>query len=253
MSANEQMLIVQDLFAYYGRIQALKGVSLRVERGEIVAILGANGAGKTTLLKTISGLIGSRQGKVEFNGADISRLRPHQVVRRGISHVPEGRQIFAPFTVAQNLELGALTRFRSSSQKDIQRSLDFVYGLFPRLYERKAQLAGTLSGGEQQMLAIGRALMAEPKLLLLDEPSLGLAPQVVQNIVDVLRELNASGLTILIVEQNTEIALEFAHRGYILSVGTVVMEDSSANLISNDAIREIYFGLKRNGPIHNMS
>lgn len=250
MSVNEHMLIVRDLFAYYGRIQALKGVSLRVGRGEIVAILGANGAGKTTLLKTISGLIESRQGKVEFNGVDISRMRAHQVVRSGISHVPEGRQVFAPFTVAQNLELGALTRFRSSSQKDIERSFDFVYGLFPRLYERKTQIAGTLSGGEQQMLAIGRALMAEPKLLLLDEPSLGLAPQIVQNIVDVLRELNAGGLTILIVEQNTEIALDLATRGYILSVGSVVMEDSSANLVSNDAVREIYFGLQRDVSTH---
>ncbi|MDR3435068.1 ABC transporter ATP-binding protein [Telmatospirillum sp.] len=232
------LLVIQDLVVSYGQIEALKGVSLAVETGEVVAILGANGAGKTTLMRAISGLLPKRQGSIRFDGVDITRTSADRIVRLGIAQSPEGRRVFGTLTVEENLTLGGFTR----SAPEIRQSLGAVFGMFPRLAERRDQLAGTLSGGEQQMLAIGRALLAKPKLLLLDEPSLGLAPIMVQSIFRSLREIAATGVTILIVEQNVRLALKLADRGYVLEVGRIVHADSAANLLASPEVQAAYLG-----------
>ena len=233
------MLQVEDVHVYYGQIHALKGVSLTVEEGEIVTLIGANGAGKTTLLRTISGLVQPRRGQVTFQGRSLLRLLPEEIVRLGVSHVPEGRRIFANLTVLENLELGAFLR---KDRAEVARGLQRVFDLFPRLQERLHQPAGTLSGGEQQMLAIGRALMARPRLLLLDEPSLGLAPLLVRTIFDVIKEINSQGTTILLVEQNAHMALSVAHRGYVLETGRVVLSGPAEDLRQSEDIRAAYLG-----------
>jgi branched-chain amino acid transport system ATP-binding protein len=232
------MLSVRGLEVSYGNIPALHGIDLEVQKGEIVTLIGANGAGKTTTLRAVSGLLKPRSGHVEFNGADITGIRPHVLVGRGISHVPEGRGIFANLTVADNLELGAYLRKDKISQAEFER----VFTLFPVLKERIKQNAGTLSGGEQQMLAISRALMAKPTVLLLDEPSLGLAPQMVQTIFRVIREINAEGTTILLVEQNAHMALVTAHRGYVMETGKIILADSTKALLASDRIKKAYLG-----------
>jgi branched-chain amino acid transport system ATP-binding protein len=237
-----RVLSIQNLSAFYGTVQALRKVSLNVDQAEIVTIIGANGAGKTTLLRTISGLIGPREGAVTFLGERVSGLSPERIVRKGISQVSEGRQIFPSMTVAENLHLGAYTRFGRDDRGSINQDLDFMCNLFPILRERYHNVAGTLSGGEQQMLAIGRALMAKPKLLLLDEPSMGLAPMVIQDIFRVLRNLNQQGLTILLVEQDVKVALSVANRGYVLQTGEIVLQDTGRNLINNSEVQAIYFG-----------
>jgi branched-chain amino acid transport system ATP-binding protein len=233
------MLVVRDLRVNYGAIRALHGVSLRVERGQIVTLIGCNGAGKSTTLRAISGLVRASGGEIEYEGRPITRMAPHEVVRLGIAQSPEGRGIFANMTVEENLSLGAYAR-RDAAQiaKDREHSLS----LFPRLKERYKQSAGTLSGGEQQMLAMARALLARPKLLLLDEPSLGLAPQVVQTIFRIIREINAEGTTILLVEQNANMALKVAHRAYVLEVGKIAMEGPAAELAASDEVRKAYLG-----------
>jgi branched-chain amino acid transport system ATP-binding protein len=233
------LLDVAEIDAYYGRIRALSGVSLRVEPGEIVTLIGANGAGKTTTLRAISGLMRLAKGSIVFDGHDLSRLGPADIVRRGIGHSPEGRRVFARMTVRENLELGAFTR---SSRTEFSADYERVLDIFPRLRERSAQKSGTLSGGEQQMLAIARALMSRPRLLLLDEPSLGLSPILVQTIFAVIREINARGTTVLLVEQNARQALAIASRGYVLEVGTIVHEDTAANLMASEAVRSAYLG-----------
>ncbi len=232
------LLAIDDLSVAYGEIEALKGVSLTVEKGEVVAILGANGAGKTTLMRAVSGLLPKRRGRIVFDGADITRASADRIVHLGIAQSPEGRRVFGTLTVAENLALGGFTR----PPREIAGSIDNVYAMFPRLAERRAQLAGTLSGGEQQMLAIGRALIAKPKLLLLDEPSLGLAPIIVQGIFRTLREIAASGVTILIVEQNVRSALKLADRGYVLEIGRMVHADSAANLLASPEVQQAYLG-----------
>jgi branched-chain amino acid transport system ATP-binding protein len=232
------ILAVRNLHVSYGTIPALHGVDLEVQKGEIVTLIGANGAGKTTTLRTISGLLKPREGKVEFNGDDISGVKPHIITGRGISHVPEGRGIFANLTVHDNLELGGYLRKDKITQKEYER----VYSLFPVLKERIKQNAGTLSGGEQQMLAISRALMAKPAVLLLDEPSLGLAPQMVQTIFRVIREINAEGTTILLVEQNAHMALVTAHRGYVMETGRITATDDTKALLASDRIKKAYLG-----------
>nr|WP_249296691.1 ABC transporter ATP-binding protein [Acidiphilium multivorum] len=235
------MLEIADLKVNYGQIEALKGVSLRVETREIVAILGANGAGKTTLMRTISGLLTPRGGSIVFEGTDITRLGADRIVRLGIAQSPEGRRVFGTLSVMENLRLGAFTR----PAGEVAGSLDFVLQMFPRLAERRSQLAGTMSGGEQQMLAIGRALMAKPRLLLLDEPSLGLAPIIVQGIFRTLREIANSGVTILIVEQNARSALKLADRGYVLEVGRFVIEDNAKTLLTSPEVQAAYLGGER--------
>lgn len=232
------LLDIADLRVNYGQIEALKGVSLTVVPGEIVAILGANGAGKTTLMRSISGLLPARAGRIGFDGADITRLGADRIVKRGIAHAPEGRRVFGTLSVLENLRLGGFTR----PHGEIAASLDFVLAMFPRLAERRGQLAGTLSGGEQQMLAIGRALMAKPRLLLLDEPSLGLAPIIVQGIFRTLREIARTGVTILLVEQNARMALKLADRGYVLEVGRIVLEDTAAHLLNSAQVQAAYLG-----------
>ncbi|MGC8476894.1 MAG: ABC transporter ATP-binding protein [Acetobacteraceae bacterium] len=232
------LLSIEDLRVSHGEIEALKGVSLQVEMGEVVAILGANGAGKTTLMRGISGLIGKRGGRIRFEDQDITRLAADRIVRLGIAHSPEGRRVFGTLTVLENLTLGGFTR----PAAEIRTSIDKVYGMFPRLGERAAQLAGTLSGGEQQMLAIGRALIARPKLLLLDEPSLGLAPIIVQGIFRSLRQIADTGVTILLVEQNARSALRLADRGYVLEVGRIVLADRAASLLASAAVQAAYLG-----------
>jgi branched-chain amino acid transport system ATP-binding protein len=232
------LLAARGLEVCYGTIPALKGVDVEVRKGEIVTLIGANGAGKTTTLRTISGLLRPKSGSVEFNGNDITGVKPHIITARGISHVPEGRGIFANLTVHDNLELGAYLRKDKISSDEYER----IFGLFPVLRERLKQNAGTLSGGEQQMLAISRALMAKPTLLLLDEPSLGLAPQMVQTIFRVIREINAEGTTILLVEQNAHMALVTAHRGYVMETGRIVLTDDSRALLASDRIRKAYLG-----------
>jgi branched-chain amino acid transport system ATP-binding protein len=233
------LLEVENLVARYGRITALKGISLHVDEGEIVTLIGANGAGKTTTLRAISGLIRPASGRITFDGADLHGRAPHAIVRLGIGHSPEGRRVFPRMTVRENLELGAYTR---SSKREIAGDTEHVLETFPRLRERLGQQAGTMSGGEQQMLAIGRALMGRPRLLLLDEPSLGLAPLFVQTIFNVIREINARGTTILLVEQNATQALAVATRGYVLEVGSVAHEDTSANLNASETVQEAYLG-----------
>ncbi|MCB0405343.1 MAG: ABC transporter ATP-binding protein [Bdellovibrionales bacterium] len=230
------MLDIQNLSVNYGPIQALKNISLRVDEGEIVALIGCNGAGKTTTLRTISGLLRPASGQVQFDGKDITREKPHEVVRRGLSHVPERRGIFANLTVHENLIVGAYTR------KITEQGFDEVYGLFPILKERTKQVAGTLSGGEQQMLAISRALLAKPRLMLLDEPSLGLAPQITQSIFNTIRTINKSGTTVMLVEQNANAALKIADRAYVLEVGETVLSGSGSELLNNDEVRKAYLG-----------
>jgi branched-chain amino acid transport system ATP-binding protein len=235
---DESMLVLDDVNTYYGNIHALQGVSLTVGRGEIVTLIGANGAGKTTTLKTISGLLHPRRGTVVFEGKDISRTAAHHLVRAGIGHAPEGRRIFARMTVLENLLMGAFTRDQTSIQPDIERVMD----LFPRLRERTHQLGGTLSGGEQQMLAIGRALMSQPRVLLLDEPSLGLSPILVQQVFATIKEINEQGTTVLLVEQNALQALSIAHRAYVLQTGRVVLTGPAGEVKENESVRKAYLG-----------
>ena len=235
---NAAMLVLDNVNTYYGNIQALQGISMSVAKGEIVTLIGANGAGKTTTLKTISGMIHPRRGTVTFEGKDISRTAAHLLVREGIGHAPEGRRIFSRMTVIENLQMGAFTRDQTTIQPDIDRVMD----LFPRLRERTHQLGGTLSGGEQQMLAIGRALMSEPRMLLLDEPSLGLAPILVQQVFQTIREINAQGVTVLLVEQNALQALSIAHRAYVLQNGRVVLTGPAADVMKNEQVRKAYLG-----------
>jgi branched-chain amino acid transport system ATP-binding protein len=231
------MLELRGLVVAYGGVKALHGISLTVREGELITILGANGAGKSTTLMAISGLVPLREGSIWFNGERLDTLKSHEVVRRGITQAPEGRRVFGPMSVEENLRLGAFTR-----EGQPHAALRKVYELFPRLGERRGQMAGTLSGGEQQMLAIGRALMAEPKLLLLDEPSLGLAPLLVKSIFRTIRGINESGVTVILVEQNARAALRLASRGYVLDVGHLVLEDSSANLLNNPQVKDAYLG-----------
>ena len=236
------MIRIQNLNAYYGNIQALRGISRHVAEGEIVTLLGANGAGKTTLLNTICGLIKSRSGKVSFYDKDISTLAPEKIVKLGISQVPEGRQLFGDLTVLDNLILGSYLHYRKG-KKAVYESLDSVFEIFPILKERQKQYAGTLSGGEQQMLAVGRALMSSPKLLLLDEPSMGLAPRIVSDIFKVITQLrNEQNTTILLVEQNAHVALDIADRGYILETGRIVLQGNSEELLENKEIKRAYLG-----------
>ncbi len=232
------ILNVKNIEVAYGTIPALHGIDLTVEKGEIVTLIGANGAGKTTTLRTISGLLKPRVGSVEFNGKDITGVKPHIITAMGVSHVPEGRGIFANLTVSDNLELGAYLR----KDKVQQSEYDRIFSLFPVLKERIKQNAGTLSGGEQQMLAISRALMSKPSVLLLDEPSLGLAPQMVQTIFRVIKEINAEGTTILLVEQNAHMALVTAHRGYVMETGRIVLADDTKVLLASDRIKQAYLG-----------
>ena len=236
------MLKIRNLYAYYGAAVALSGVTCHVNEGEIVALIGANGAGKTTLLQAVSGLV-RRSGEVSFTGKSLINLAPEAIVGLGVSQVPEGRQLFAPMSVAENLELGAYRRYRKESRSSINGDLEKVFELFPRLKERLAQKAGTLSGGEQQMLAIGRALMGKPRLLLLDEPSLGLAPVVVERIFSILRAIHAEGVTLVLVEQNANLALGFADFAYIVEDGQGVLSGPSAELQHNDMVREFYLGI----------
>jgi branched-chain amino acid transport system ATP-binding protein len=233
------LLAVEGIETYYGNIQALKGISFEVSEGAIVTLLGANGAGKSTTLKSISGLVSPLRGAVTFMGHPITGLPSEQVVRRGISHVPEGRELFPELTVLENLKMGAYTR---RDKVEIQRSLERVYEHFPILAERRTQLAGTLSGGEQQMLAIGRALMAHPRLLLLDEPSLGLAPMLVEEIFRIIREIHESGTTVLLVEQNANKALSIADYGYVLETGLIALAGASQELLRDDHVRQLYLG-----------
>ena len=232
-------LTVENLDVFYGAVHALKGLSIHADAGEIVTLIGANGAGKTTLLRSISGLVPARTGRVSFEGRDITKLPAHEIVGLGISQSPEGRMVFANLSVEDNLELGA---YRRRDRGAITLDRDRIYALFPRLLERRKQLAGTLSGGEQQMLAIGRALMSRPRLFLLDEPSLGLAPLLVREIFKTIREINAGGTTVLLVEQNAHMALSIAARGYVLETGHVRLEDLAANLLKNDEVRSAYLG-----------
>jgi branched-chain amino acid transport system ATP-binding protein len=235
---GEAVLDVQAIQVYYGQVHALKGVSLRIDRGEIVTLIGANGAGKSTTLSAISGLVRARAGKIVYEGRDLSGVPAYDVVKLGLSQAPEGRKIFPRMTVKENLEMGAFSR----TSKDLKADFDRVYDLFPVLSERKSQPGGTLSGGEQQMLAMGRALMARPKLLMLDEPSMGLAPMLVEKIFDIIREINAQGTTILLVEQNANVALEVSHRGYVIETGRVVLSDRASELLKNPQVQEAYLG-----------
>jgi branched-chain amino acid transport system ATP-binding protein len=233
------MLEVNNIHTYYGNIHALKGVSISVDRGEIVTLIGANGAGKSTTLGTISGILKPREGEVRLEGEVLSELPPHNIVARGISQAPEGRKIFSRLTVLENLEMGAFTR---TDKQSIQEDFERVFKLFPRLKERIKQVGGTLSGGEQQMLAIGRAMMARPKILLLDEPSMGLAPILVEEIFRNIQDINQQGTTILLVEQNANMALQVANRGYVLETGTVALEGSATELRENPRVKAIYLG-----------
>lgn len=232
------LLTVDNINVYYGAIHAIKGVSFEVDEGEIVTLIGANGAGKSTTLKTISGLLRAKSGSITFQGKDIGTVTPHQLVRHGLAHVPEGRRVFLQMTVEENLEMGAYVR----QGKHTDDNLDRVFQLFPRLQERRRQVAGTLSGGEQQMLAMGRALMSDPKLLMMDEPSMGLAPILVDQIFEIIRELHKKGATILLVEQNAQMALSVADRGYVLETGKVVKSAPARDLLQDDAVRAAYLG-----------
>ena len=232
------ILDVQDVHTYYGNIEALKGVTLTVEQGEIVTLIGSNGAGKTTTLRTIAGVLRPRKGTVRMDESDLTKTPANEIVRLGIAHSPEGRRIFARMTVRENLEMGAFARGNADLEADYER----VYTLFPRIKERLKQRAGTLSGGEQQMLAIGRALMARPKLLLLDEPSMGLAPVLVELVFHTIKEINAQGMTVLLVEQNAHMALTIANRGYVLQTGKIVLTDTAKALANNEMVRKAYLG-----------
>ena len=236
---GEPLLRAHEVHSYYGNIHALQGINLEVFEGEIVTLLGANGAGKTTTLRTISGLMHPRSGTITFDGADITSVPAHRLVRRGVGHAPEGRRIFSRMTVLENLQMGAYSR---SDKAELEADFERVFALFPRLRERSGQAGGTLSGGEQQMLAIGRALMTHPKLLLLDEPSMGLSPILVEQIFQVIRDIHAQGTTVLVVEQNALMALGVAHRGYILQTGRIVLEDTAANLRQNPEVQKAYLG-----------
>ena len=235
------MLEVKNIQTYYGNIQALRGISLTVDEGEIVSLIGANGAGKTTTLRSISRLINLREGSIHFNGEDLSKLKAHELIYKGIAMVPEGRGIFSKLTVAENLEMGAFSRDDSDG---IQNDLERVFNLFSRLKERRNQVAGTLSGGEQQMLATGRALMATPRLLLMDEPSMGLAPVLVESVFEAIEQINKEGTTILLVEQNATMALQIANRGYVLQTGEIVLSDSAENLQKNEMVQKAYLGIE---------
>lgn len=233
------MLKITNLHTYYGNIHALKGISLEVNEGEIVTLIGSNGAGKTTTLKTITGLLKPDEGNVQFLDQSVTGLKPDKIVERGLVLVPEGRQVFPFMSVVENLQMGAYSR---KDKVEIEQNFTRVYDLFPRLYERRRQQAGTLSGGEQQMLAIGRALMAEPKMILLDEPSLGLAPILVETIFKLICEINKQGTTILLIEQNARMALMVANRGYVMETGSIVQHDQAQNLLQSDVIRKAYLG-----------
>jgi branched-chain amino acid transport system ATP-binding protein len=233
------MLEIENLSVNYGGIQALQSLSLSIQQGEVVTLIGANGAGKSTTLRAISRIVNARQGRIIFNGEDISRLAPHEVVRRGVAHCPEGRRVLTRQSVYDNLMLGAYVRNDSAG---IKADIDLQFKRFPRLQERRNQLAGTLSGGEQQMLAIARALMSRPRLLLLDEPSLGLAPLIVREIFNIIRELHAEGVTILLVEQNASLALQHADRGYVLEAGNLTISGKASDLLDDDRVRQAYLG-----------
>lgn len=233
------MLQVKEIDVYYGAIHALKKLSLEVEQGKIVTLIGANGAGKTTTLKTISGLLRPVHGTITYKGVDLTKVPPEKIVGMGISQVPEGRRVFAPMTVQENLEMGAYLR---KDKKEVQRDMELVFERFPRLKERRRQLAGTLSGGEQQMLAIGRALMARPELMLMDEPSMGLAPLLVREIFDIIKDINSRGTTILLVEQNAHMALSIAHKAYVVETGGIVLEGSPEQLMKSEEVKRAYLG-----------
>jgi len=236
-----KLLELTNVHSYYGHIHALKGVSLHVNEGEIVTLIGSNGAGKSTTLRTISGIIHPREGKVELSGENISNLDAHRIVTKGVGHVPEGRGIFPKLTVQENLDMGAYT---VNDQKNIKERMELVYETFPRLKERVMQYGGTLSGGEQQMLAIGRGLMLNPRILMLDEPSMGLAPVLVDLIFDTIKRLNEQGTTILLVEQNALMALSIAHRGYVLQTGVIALTDDAAKLKQNEMVQKTYLGIE---------
>lgn len=233
------MLEIKDLKVYYGMIQAIKGVSFEVNEGEVIALIGANGAGKTTILHTVTGLLEAKSGSVLFDGKNITKVPAHKIVSMGMAHVPEGRRVFANLTVLQNLRMGAYTR---KDKDEIEETLKNVYRRFPRLEERQNQLAGTLSGGEQQMLAMGRALMSHPRIILMDEPSMGLSPIFVNEIFDIIQEVSASGTTVLLVEQNAKKALSISDRAYVLETGKIVLEGNADELLNNDSIKKAYLG-----------
>jgi branched-chain amino acid transport system ATP-binding protein len=235
------MLEVNGIHTYYGNIHALNGISVTVDEGEIVTLIGANGAGKTTTLRTITGLLKPREGEVILEGENLAPYKAHEIVEKGVAMVPEGRGVFARLTVSENLDMGAFTR---TDRDGIRKDLDFVFHLFPRLQERRNQVAGTLSGGEQQMLATARAMMARPRLLLMDEPSMGLAPILVESIFETIRSINQEGTTILLVEQNAHMALQVANRGYVLQTGEIVLQDSAKNLQQNQMVQKVYLGIE---------
>lgn len=234
------LLELEDVHSYYGNIHALKGISLTVDEGEIVTLIGANGAGKSTTLKTISGLVRPRQGTVTLNGDDLAEYAPHEIVAKGVSQVPEGRGVFARLSVTENLEMGA---YIHNDPVQLAEDMEFVFNIFPRLKERRKQVAGTMSGGEQQMLAMGRALMAHPKVMLLDEPSMGLAPILVEGIFETIQNINKQGSTILLVEQNALMALQIAHRGYVIQTGEIVLQDTAQALQDNEMVQKAYLGI----------
>jgi branched-chain amino acid transport system ATP-binding protein len=238
-NGGQPLLVLENIHSYYGNIHALQGISLYVNEGEIVTLIGANGAGKSTTIRTISGIMHPREGRIMFDGQPVHDVEAHNLVSRGIAQSPEGRRIFPRLTVRENLEMGA---YKRRDTKAIQEDIEMVFNLFPRLRERRNQLGGTLSGGEQQMLAIGRAMMARPRLLLLDEPSMGLAPVLVETIFETITRINAQGTTILLVEQNALMALEVAKRGYVLQTGQVVLQDDAEALIHNEMVRKAYLG-----------
>ncbi len=233
------MLKVTDLQVYYGMIQALKGVSFEVNQGEVISLIGANGAGKTTILHSVTRLLDAKEGRIEFEGQDITKMPPHKIVSLGMAHVPEGRRVFAQLSVLENLKMGAYIR---KDKSGIEESLNKVYKRFPRLEERKTQMAGTLSGGEQQMLAMGRALMSNPKIILMDEPSMGLSPIFVSEIFDIIKEISASGTTVLLVEQNAKKALSISDRAYVLETGKIVLAGDAAELMNDDSVKKAYLG-----------
>lgn len=233
------MLEIHDIEVYYGMIQAIKGISFEVNEGEVISLIGANGAGKTTTLHTITGLLQAKAGKIIFEGKDITKTPAHKIVSMGMAHVPEGRRVFAELSVLENLKMGAYTR---KDKDEIAKSIEMVYKRFPRLEERKGQLAGTLSGGEQQMLAMGRALMSKPRIILMDEPSMGLSPIFVNEIFDIIREVSAAGTTVLLVEQNAKKALSISDRAYVLETGKIVKTGKASDLLNDDAIKKAYLG-----------